>query len=268
MEEYFNRFVIYDICAGWFYAQTGFPPLRQTGRGVGAPFPLKGGRNLDVSPGPAAEPAEVNTVFYGAQKTLITAKIFYSRGRYDEALRALNGFENADGRGDCALARLDREVLGAVCLCRQALGNATPEEALRALEAAYETAAPNSLDMPFIEMGRDMQFLAGAALSSRAHSIPRSWLKMIRDRASAYGKKLLLAMEGHKAGGTAGPPDLTWREKEVLKALSLGWKREKTAAALALSVNSVKAEIGSVYAKLGAHNRADAVRIAAQLKII
>jgi LuxR family maltose regulon positive regulatory protein len=269
IEQYFNRFVIYDICAGWFYAHTGFSPPRKAGeRGGGAvSFPLKGGLSLDVSPGPASEPAEVNTVFYGAQKTLITAKIFYSRRRYGEALRALNGFENADGRGDCALARLDREVLRAACLCR-ACGNAAQEKALRALEAAYETAAPNSLDMPFIEMGRDMQFLAGAALSSRAHSIPRPWLEMIRDRASAYGKKLLLAVEGPETGGIAGPPGLTWREKEVLKALSLGWKREKTAAALAISVNSVKAEIGSVYAKLGAHNRADAVRIAAKLKII
>jgi LuxR family maltose regulon positive regulatory protein len=265
VQEYFNRFVIYDISASWFYAHTGFSPARPAGTGGPSPFPLQDG--------PASKPAEANTVFYGPQKNIISAKNFYSRGRYDAALRTLNDFGNADGRGDCALARLDRAVLGAACRCRlageTAVGvNAAPEEALRALEAAYEMAAPNSLDMPFIEMGRDMQLLAGMALSSRAHSIPRPWLEMIRNRASAYGKKLLLAMERPGTGGPEEPPDLTWREKEVLKALSLGWKREKTAAALALSVNSVKAEISSVYAKLGAHNRADAVRIASKFKII
>ncbi|MDR2304776.1 MAG: helix-turn-helix transcriptional regulator, partial [Treponema sp.] len=98
-------------------------------------------------------------------------------------------------------------------------------------------------------------------------SIPRPWLEMIRNRASVYGKKILLAMEEHDAPNPEPAPDLTWREKAVLRALSRGWNREKIAEYLATSVNTVKAEISSAYTKLGALNRADAVRIAAKLRI-
>jgi DNA-binding NarL/FixJ family response regulator len=91
---------------------------------------------------------------------------------------------------------------------------------------------------------------------------------MIRNRASVYGKKILLALEKQDDHNSEQVSDLTWREKEVLRALSRGWNREKIAGSLAMSVNTVKAEISSAYAKLGAHNRADVVRIAAKLKII
>jgi DNA-binding NarL/FixJ family response regulator len=88
---------------------------------------------------------------------------------------------------------------------------------------------------------------------------------MIRNRASVYGKKLLLSVEELNAHDPEQTVKLTWREQKILKALSRGWNREKTAASLSMSVNTVKAEISSVYAKLGAKNRADAVRIAAKM---
>jgi LuxR family maltose regulon positive regulatory protein len=278
IQEYFNRFTVYDINTAWFHAHTGYsPPAPNRGP---ASFLFRTDYNSDGSFDNLSESAsksgEPNTVFYSSRRALIKARNFYNRGQYNAALQVLSDFENNQIKwGDCALARLDRAVLGAVCRNRRNMAgksagsaDAAPEEALRALEAAYEIAAASSLDMPFIELGRDMQLLAGMAMNSRFHSIPRTWLETIRNRASVYGKRLLLAMEEPDIPGPEQPPDLTWREKEVLRALSLGWDREKTASALAMSVNSVKAEISSVYAKLGAHNRADAVRIASKLKII
>jgi LuxR family maltose regulon positive regulatory protein len=280
IQEYFNRFAVYEINTGWFYAHTGYSPSPAKREAV--PFPFKADYHTDYNPdtlfdrlnGPASKAWGLNSVFYLSHKALIKAKNFYRCGQYNAALRVLNDFENDQNKwGDCALARIDRTVLGALCRSRRSMdgkgaGYAAPEDALRALKAAYEMAAPNSLDMPFIEPGKDMQLLAGMALNSRFHPIPRPWLEMIRNRASVYGKNLLQAMEEPDIPGPGQPSDLTPREKEVLRALSLGWDREKTAAALAMSVNSVKAAISSVYTKLGALNRADAVRIAAKLKII
>ncbi|MDR0451427.1 MAG: LuxR C-terminal-related transcriptional regulator [Treponema sp.] len=261
IREYFNRFVIYDINTGWFHAHTGLLSLQSEG----GPFSeFKSDYTFD----------NLNAIFYSAQKALVKAKNFYALRQYSAALRVLDDFDEKKNEiGDFVLARIDRAVLRAVCLCRRDTAenagpaDAGPEEALRALEEAYEMAAPNSLDMPCIEHGKDMQFLTGIALGCRSCSIPRPWLEMIRNKASIYGKNLLLALEQQKAPGPEQMPYLSWREKEVLRAISRGWNRERIAESLAMSVNTVKAEISSVYAKLGAQNRADAVRIAAKLKI-
>jgi LuxR family maltose regulon positive regulatory protein len=54
----------------------------------------------------------------------------------------------------------------------------------------------------------------------------------------------------------------------VLTELSQGLTREEIAGHLSLSVNTVKSVIRSVYNKLGAVNRADAVRIATSLGLL
>jgi LuxR family maltose regulon positive regulatory protein len=61
---------------------------------------------------------------------------------------------------------------------------------------------------------------------------------------------------------------LSRREKEVLTGLSQGFTRNEIAGLFSLSVNTVKSIIRSVYNKLGAVNRADAVRIATQLGLL
>jgi LuxR family maltose regulon positive regulatory protein len=258
IREYFNRFIIYDINIGWFYAHTGLSMPGKAGR------PISDLKSDHISD-------NLNAVFYGTQIALVKAKGFYAFKQYGAALRVLDDFEETKNEaGDFALARIDRAVLRALCICRRdTAGNAdaAPEEALRILEEAYKMASPNSLEMPFIEHGKDMQFLAGMALNSGSSSIPRRWLEMIRNKASVYGKKILLALEQQGVPGPGQMPDLSWREKEVLRGLSQGWNREKIADSMAMSVNTVKAEISSAYAKLGAFNRADAVRIAAKLKI-
>jgi LuxR family maltose regulon positive regulatory protein len=131
-------------------------------------------------------------------------------------------------------------------------------------------ALPNSLDMPFIEMGDDMRVLAGAALNSGECPIPSTWLETIRNRASAYGKKLFLIAEEFKrpvseGDGQAPPVILSRREGAVLRSLSRGSTREKIAADEGLSLNAIKEIIKNLYTKLGALNRADAIRIATLL---
>ncbi|MGE5224677.1 MAG: LuxR C-terminal-related transcriptional regulator [Omnitrophica WOR_2 bacterium] len=64
------------------------------------------------------------------------------------------------------------------------------------------------------------------------------------------------------------PEPLTSREIEVLQLLAQGLANKQIAAALDISENTVKFHISSIYAKLGAVNRTEAVRIGARRGLI
>ncbi|MDR0389310.1 MAG: helix-turn-helix transcriptional regulator [Spirochaetaceae bacterium] len=111
--------------------------------------------------------------------------------------------------------------------------------------------------------------LSAAALKQEDSALPRSWLEQINREASHYAKKLFFAVERNKDGQTTNRGrSLSRRETEVLKRLSEGFTREEIARVSAISVNTVKSAIRSVYNKLGAVNRADAVRIATERNIL
>jgi LuxR family maltose regulon positive regulatory protein len=61
---------------------------------------------------------------------------------------------------------------------------------------------------------------------------------------------------------------LSRRELDVLTGLSQGLTREEIAEAGSVSINTVKSAITGIYQKLGAVNRADAVRIATEIGIL
>ncbi|HSO26612.1 MAG TPA: response regulator transcription factor, partial [Anaerolineales bacterium] len=65
------------------------------------------------------------------------------------------------------------------------------------------------------------------------------------------------------AGETPVEP-LTEREMEVLQWLAQGLANKQIAAALGISEHTVKFHVSSIYAKMGATNRAEAVRIGVQ----
>jgi DNA-binding NarL/FixJ family response regulator len=61
---------------------------------------------------------------------------------------------------------------------------------------------------------------------------------------------------------------LTARETEVLQLLTQGLANKQIAALLSISEHTVKFHVSSIYAKLGAANRTDAVRIGARRGLI
>lgn len=63
-------------------------------------------------------------------------------------------------------------------------------------------------------------------------------------------------------------PKLSPRELEVLVLIADGAKVSEVSTKLFMSASTVKTHIGKVYAKLGAHNRASAVRIALDVGLI
>jgi LuxR family maltose regulon positive regulatory protein len=236
--DFFNRYTLYDIVTGWFYAQIG-----QTGK-------MASWLNNDI------EESELNTMFRGFE-TLVKAKCSFAEKRYEAVLSILNLPGGVSGLGQFILGRLEMRVLQAVTFYN--IGE--KKKAFAVLEDAWDMAAPNHLDMPFIEQGEDMRVLAGAHLAEKDGPIPRPWLETIRSKASAYAKKLSLVVEQYLAR-QAPAVTLSFREKKILTGLSQGLTREEIASDAALSLNTVKNVISGIYAKLGALNRADAIRIA------
>jgi LuxR family maltose regulon positive regulatory protein len=143
------------------------------------------------------------------------------------------------------------------------------EKAYSALEDAYKTSAPNNITMPFIELGKDMRTLTAFALKTANPGIPKAWLESINRKSASYAKRLVHIVTKHKhASGTKNSISISRRESEILTDLSHGLSRTEIAASRGLSINTVKMIINNVYMKLGAENLADAIRIAAERKIV
>ena len=68
--------------------------------------------------------------------------------------------------------------------------------------------------------------------------------------------RLFERRQAHNAAG------LTKREADVLRTLASGAQDKQIAAALGLSVRTVKFHVRNIYAKLDVHNRTEAVRLA------
>jgi LuxR family maltose regulon positive regulatory protein len=240
--EFFNSHAIHDVVMGRFYIRIGLvekvaPWLREP-----------------------VEEAELNGMIRGFD-VLIKARCFFAEKNYPAMLQVL---EEEAVRGDLGAFILGKlEIMALEAAARYHLGET--ETALDILEAAYLTAAPQGLDMPFIELEDEMRILAGAALGRKSGRIPRSWLEKIRNKASAYGRQAALAAEYYRTRELREQKPrvyLTRQERAVLSGLSRGLNREDIAAEAGLSLSSVKTTIRGVYAKLGAVNRADAIRIA------
>jgi LuxR family maltose regulon positive regulatory protein len=249
-ERYPTRFTNYDIITGWYYAHTG-----QTDRL--APW-LKND----------FEESDLNSIAFGLE-VLVKAKYHFAERRYPAALAVLESRGTRSGHWDFVLGRIEEKALEAVC--RYQLRDKAA--AFAALETAYGQAQPNALYMPFTELGKDMRALADTALKAAAAAVPRDWLESVHRNASAYAKKLFIVAEQYRSEGSGKnaldqESQLSRREIEILANLAQGMTQEEIAGLASLSVNTVKSVIRSIYIKLGAINKADAVRIAVSRKLV
>ncbi|MCL2069584.1 MAG: LuxR C-terminal-related transcriptional regulator [Treponema sp.] len=142
-------------------------------------------------------------------------------------------------------------------------------KAFETLIEAYETASPNGIIMPFIELAKDMRTLSSSALKEAGMAIPRAWLEMINRKSASFAKRQAHAVaEYRQTNRLDGSIVLSPRETEILRDLSHGLSRAEIAASRSLSINTVKMVINNIYSKLGAENVADLIRIAVERKMI
>jgi LuxR family maltose regulon positive regulatory protein len=245
-EDFINRHSYVNISSSWFYIQAGR---------------LAGWLRNEF------EQNSLNSMACGLE-LLVKAKYHFAAREYPTALALLQNRESRFGPRAYNLGRIEIKVLEA--LCRYKLGGR--KESFLALEEAWEEARPNGFYMPFTEQGKDMRTLTGAMLKAGASKIDKKTLERLHFSASAYAKRLGIVMKEYRFTDNRRNPELTvslsYQELTVLRSLSQGLTREEIAAEGDISINTVKSVIKNISNKLGAMNRADAVRIATKTGIL
>jgi LuxR family maltose regulon positive regulatory protein len=138
-------------------------------------------------------------------------------------------------------------------------GTGDEEAALVVLDTALALAEPEAVRRPFIDAGGALRDLLGAHLRrTNAHR----WL----------AAELVAFLDGRSSPEGVAPAELleslSDRETEVLHYLPTIMSNADIAAELFVSVNTVKTHVKSIYRKLGATRRQDAVRRARQLRLL
>jgi LuxR family maltose regulon positive regulatory protein len=247
--DYPNRYNIYDIIMGRFYARLGL--IEKI-----APW-----LNFDQEEG------ELSSPFGGFDALVKVRCMFHKKKDYQAALKALEKEKTKGHLGSFLLGFLEMTALEAII--RYQLGD--QEGAFRTLKKAYDAASPHALNMPFIELREYMHSMTGILLKhpkGAEFGFPREWLETMRRAASAYAKKRSLVAAQYSGRELPAFGGFSQHEIAILSSLSLGCTAEEIAADMHISVQMVKSAIRSVYAKLGAANRADAIRIATAIGLI
>ncbi|MCL2764941.1 MAG: LuxR C-terminal-related transcriptional regulator [Treponema sp.] len=241
--RYPNRFTDYDIATCWFYCITGLSEK--------TPDWLKEHFSIYASASFVED--------YGNQ---MKARYCYATRNYPPLLSYIQEMKKREAY------LYGRVELLAMEACVQ-YKMKEKENAYSALKEAYENASGNDIIMPFIELGKDMRTLTAFAQNKTNSKIPKTWLADINRKSASYAKRLAhVTAEYRQANGITDIVVISPREKDILTDLSHGLSRTEIAANRRLSINTVKMLISSVYMKLGAENLADAIRIAAERKIV
>ncbi|MDR2768287.1 MAG: LuxR C-terminal-related transcriptional regulator [Treponema sp.] len=241
-KDYLNRREFFDMAAGWFYARLGMED-----------------RVADWLKNDLEESGQGSHLL--KPETLINARCHYNRGDYKKTIAVLAGLENPPVMGKI-------EILLLKALACFKMGDKSG--AAGALAGAWKAAQPNGFLFPFTELGKDMKSLAEAFHKQGADApIPAEDLERIRLSASAYEKRLALVAEHfQKPQIQNSSRQVTRSETAILRLFSQGYTVEEVSDESGLSENTLKSMIKRIYEKLGAANRADAIRIATYLDLI
>lgn len=144
------------------------------------------------------------------------------------------------------------------------------ENALSEFWEVHQMAAPFDAYYPLAEMGALALPLIEYVQRSDAYPFDQTWVAQLKKRLEDYRLAAERFDEGLRKDRTQTKHSMTLSERELyaLGLLSRGLTREEMADTMGISVNGVKKQLGSIYKKLGAHNRSEAVYIASMNNIL
>ncbi|MCL2208808.1 MAG: LuxR C-terminal-related transcriptional regulator [Treponema sp.] len=143
-------------------------------------------------------------------------------------------------------------------------------EAITVFTESYNLARSNRFNALFVQFAKEMRTLSTAALKQgETCLIPKDWLENINHKSSSLAKKKTKMISKYRlANNLENTTMLTEREISILKDLSSGFSRSQIASSRNLSVNTIKMSVNKIYDKLGVFSLGEAIRTAADSKII
>ncbi|MDL2233274.1 LuxR C-terminal-related transcriptional regulator [Ruminococcaceae bacterium OttesenSCG-928-L11] len=180
------------------------------------------------------------------------------KGRYRELADRMEEMEQLYRVRGLWANRLNLYILRAIAGLQLGQG----EETLHAMWLAYDMSHQNGVIAPFLEGGRYMEDLVRFIRQSGDRRFDGKWLDRVDKGAAQYAAHIAsMQAEYTRRNRQTESWLLTRREQQILHSLSQGLTREEIAAERGITVNTMKSSIRSIYNKLGAINRADAIRI-------
>lgn len=142
--------------------------------------------------------------------------------------------------------------------------------ALADFASAYAMTAANGVITPFVEAGKHTRALIAMVRKEAPGQYDARWLDQVEAKASTFVKYTSRLSKHYHEKHSPRPRDvsLSPREKQVLDMMAQGLTREESATVLGISVSSVRRAVASLYNKLGAFNRAEAIFVAASKNLI
>lgn len=170
--------------------------------------------------------------------------------------------EAADGE---ETARLARRLEPDVILLDLGMPNVDGVGALEKLRDAGSTARA----VVFTAYDTDDRILGALRAGARGYLLKGasreeifSAVRAVNSGGSLLGSAVAERLLERAGGAGVASENLTPREAEVLGLISRGLRNREVAERLFVTERTVKFHVGSILAKLGAHNRTEAVRIA------
>jgi LuxR family transcriptional regulator, maltose regulon positive regulatory protein len=200
---------------------------------------------------------------YEDELTRITlARVFIAQSKYEEAIALLTCLEEGAGSGGRQGRLLEILILKALAM--QGLGETTQAEML--LTGCLTLAEPGGYTRIFLDEGRPMQFLLARWLAHAEPSSLQDYAVQLLAQFIAEPHGLTEAQEKISPVTNLIEP-LSQRELEVLRLMALGKTNPEIARQLVVAPGTVKAHAASIYRKLDAANRTEAVARARQVGI-
>jgi LuxR family maltose regulon positive regulatory protein len=192
------------------------------------------------------------------------ARVWIAAGRYKEARALLNKLIEANEA---------RQAWGQVIQLRifeslAAFSQGDSGAAFASIQHALQLAEPENYQRIFLDEGETMRtILQQAADRLEEEEAPAGIKNYTRHLLGAFQEEPYFRSPGDKPSAPA-PGQLSEREIEVLQLLGEGLTNQEISARLFITLNTVKAHLKSIYGKLDASNRVQAIARGRELHII
>ena len=191
------------------------------------------------------------------REALLLARLLLTQGQTDEALDLLEHW-----RLQAQSQSRTRSELEILLLTAQAYASERRlREAKQTLREVLALAYPSGYQRLFLDEGKPLAFLLKSVL-----------IEMRGKSLATYLRALLRAFtrEQREVGSLNPvlPEPLSPQERRVLRLVVAGRSNLEIAHELVVSINTVKAQVKSVYRKLDVHNRLEASEVVRQLRLL